>query len=80
MSNPNPVNKCKVPQKYNLYDKDMQLAKDIMKFNLMLFNKYDGKADSPEELQQRFEEYFTLCMEYGRIPTVERSCYDFWLF
>ena len=31
-----------------------ELAKEIMEFNLMLFNKYKGKAKTPEEMEQRF--------------------------
>lgn len=61
----------KVPQKINIEDKDKALAKDIMSFNLMLFNKYDGKPDNPQELADRFSDYFQLCLQYGRIPTVE---------
>lgn len=57
--------------KIDIQDKDKQLAKDIMSFNLLLFNKYNDKAKSPEELAERFSDYFLLCNEYGRIPTVE---------
>lgn len=57
--------------KVEIEDKDKQLAKDIMNFNLLLFNKYDGKPDTPEELADRFADYFQLCIQYGRIPTVE---------
>lgn len=57
--------------KIDIQDKDKQLVKDISSFNLMLFNKYNGKPDTPEELADRFADYFELCIQYGRIPTVE---------
>lgn len=57
--------------KVEIQDKDKQLAKDIMNFNLLLFNKYNGKPETADELADRFSDYFQLCIEYGRIPTVE---------
>lgn len=57
--------------KIEIQDKDKALVKEIAKFNLMLFNKYNTKPQSPEELADRFTDYFTLCMEYDQIPTVE---------
>lgn len=57
--------------KTEILDKDKALVKEIAKFNLMLFNKYNTKPQSPEELADRFTDYFTLCMEYDQIPTVE---------
>lgn len=68
--NRNPQGKG-LPQKFNIEDKDKILVKEIGNFNLMLFNKYNGKPDSPEELADRFSDYFQLCLEYNQIPTVE---------
>lgn len=59
------------PQKYEVQDKDKQIVKDIATFNLMLFNKYNGKPETPEELADRFSEYFQLCIQCNQIPTVE---------
>ena len=50
---------------------NMSLAQQIMKFNLLLMRTFDGKADTPEELADRFTTYFEMCLENGRIPTVE---------
>ena len=61
----------KVPQKINIEDKDKALVREIGNFNLMLFNKYNGKPDTPEELADRFADYFQLCIEHNQIPTVE---------
>lgn len=73
MSNPNPVRRDNISKlnKITVEDKDKKLAKEIMEFNLMLFNKYKGKANTPEEMEQRFSEYFQLCFEHSQIPTVE---------
>ena len=73
MSNPNPVRRHNISKlnKITVEDKDKELAKEIMEFNLMLFNKYKGKAKTPEEMEQRFSEYFQLCFEHSQIPTVE---------
>lgn len=68
--NRNPQGKG-LPQKFNIEDKDKILVNEIGNFNLMLFNKYNGKPDSPEELADRFSDYFQLCLEYNQIPTVE---------
>lgn len=63
--------------KYDIEDKDKQLAKDIMAFNLKLFKMYNTKPETPEELAERFATYFQMCLDEGRIPTVERfgSCF-----
>lgn len=68
--NHNPEGKG-LPTKINVADKDKALVKEISSFNLMLFNKYNTKVQTAEELADRFTDYFQLCIEYGRIPTVE---------
>ena len=55
-------------------EEDLTLAQQIMRFNLILMQKFNDKPETPEELADRFTEYFELCMQYGRIPTVERTC------
>lgn len=65
--------------RYNLDEEDMPLSKKIMKFNLLLMQTFEGKADTPEELANRFATYFEMCVENERIPTVERTCVCFWL-
>lgn len=50
---------------------NLTLAQQIMKFNLLVMRTFEGKADSPEELANRFATYFEMCLEHGRIPTVE---------
>lgn len=57
--------------KVDIQDKDKALVKEISTFNLMLFNRYNSKPDTPEELADRFSDYFQLCIDNGRIPTVE---------
>lgn len=58
---------------------NLTLAQQIMKFNLLVMQTFSGKAQTPEELADRFTEYFEMCIENGRIPTVERTCACFWL-
>ena len=71
--------------KIEIADKDKALVKEISSFNLMIFNKFNGKPDTPEELADRFSQYFQLCIDYGKIPTVEglamvsRLCYSLFL-
>ena len=65
--------------RYNLDKEDVPLSKKIMKFNLLLMQTFEGKANSPEELANRFATYFEMCIENERIPTVERTCFCFWL-
>ena len=66
--------------RYDLDEEGLSLAQQIMKFNLLVMQTFDGKADSPEELANRFATYFEMCLEHGRIPTVERTCSCFWFF
>lgn len=60
-------------------EEDLTLAQQIMRFNLILMKKFNGKPETAEELADRFTDYFEMCMEYGRIPTVERTCTCFWV-
>ena len=57
--------------RYDLDEEGLSLAQQIMKFNLLVMRTFEGKADSPEELANRFATYFEMCLEHGRIPTVE---------
>lgn len=50
---------------------NLTLAQQIMKFNLLVMQTFSGKAQTPEELADRFTEYFEMCIKNGRIPTVE---------
>ena len=52
-------------------EEDLSLAQQVMKFNLILMQKFNGKPETAEELAERFTDYFEMCMEYGRTPTVE---------
>ena len=70
MPNNNPTGKG-LPQKINIEDKDKALVREIGNFNLMLFNKYNNKPETPEELADRFAYYFQLCIQYNQVPTVE---------
>ena len=70
MPNNNPSGKG-LKTKTEILDKDKAVVREIGKFNLMLFNKYNGKPDTPQELADRFSDYFSLCMEHDQIPTVE---------
>lgn len=52
-------------------DKDRELAKKVLKFNLDIMKKATNKPKTVEELQDRFTEYFELCIEEGMPPTIE---------
>lgn len=58
-------------------EEDLSLAQQVMKFNLILMKKFQGKPENADELADRFSDYFEMCIEYGRIPTVERTCVSF---
>ena len=60
-------------------EEDLTLAQQVMKFNLILMKKFQGKPENADELADRFATYFEMCIEYGRIPTVERTCVSFWV-
>ena len=52
-------------------DKDRELAKKVLKFNLEVMQKATTKPKTVEELQDRFTEYFEKCVDEGMPPTVE---------
>lgn len=52
-------------------DKDRELSKKVLKFNLDVMKIGFEKPKTPEELQDRFVDYFTLCSNNGMPPTVE---------
>lgn len=52
-------------------DKERELAKKVLKFNLKVMQLGNGKPSSDEELQDRFTEYFELCVDQGMPPTIE---------
>ena len=66
--------------RYDLDEEGLTLAQQVMKFNLLIMNTFEGKAETREELADRFTTYFEMCLEHGRIPTVERTCSCFWFF
>ena len=57
--------------RYDLDEEGLTLAQQVMKFNLLVMQTFDGKAETREELADRFTTYFEMCLEHGRIPTVE---------
>ncbi len=64
--------KSKMPQDNRpKTDKDRELAKKVLKFNLDVMKIGFEKPKTPEELQDRFVDYFTLCSNNGMPPTVE---------
>ncbi len=52
-------------------DKDRELAKKVLKFNLKVMQLGHDKPKSPEELENRFTDYLTMCADEGMPPTVE---------
>lgn len=66
----NPTGKG-LKQIYDLDDDGLSLAQQIMSFNLEVMKTFQGKAETPEELADRFTKYFEMCLDNGRIPTVE---------
>lgn len=52
-------------------DKERELAKKVLKFNLDVMKIGFEKPKTPEELQDRFTAYFTLCSNNGMPPTIE---------
>lgn len=68
--NHNPSGKGSLVKK-QLSEEEMPLAIKIQEFNLILFKTFQGKAETPDELADRFAQYFQLCIEHKRIPTVE---------
>jgi hypothetical protein len=52
-------------------DKDRELAKKVLKFNLKVMQLGHDKPKSPEELENRFVDYLTMCADEGMPPTVE---------
>lgn len=52
-------------------DKDRELAKKVLKFNLDVMQMGIEKPKTVEELQDRFIDYFTKCTEEGMPPTIE---------
>ena len=64
---------------YDLDEEGLSLAQQIMRFNILVMKTFQGKAESAQELEDRFTTYFEMCLEHGRIPTVERTCASFWL-
>ena len=52
-------------------DKDRELAKKVLKFNLEVMQKASSKPKTVEELQDRFTEYFEKCVDEGMPPTIE---------
>lgn len=64
--------KSKMPQDNRpKTDKDRELAKKVLKFNLDVMQIGNEKPKTPEELQDRFVDYLTLCSNNGMPPTVE---------
>lgn len=52
-------------------DKDRELAKKVLKFNLKVMQMGHDKPNSVEELEDRFTEYLSMCSEESMPPTVE---------
>ena len=52
-------------------DKDRELAKKVLKFNLEVMQKATTKPKTVEELQNRFIEYFEKCVDERMPPTIE---------
>ena len=52
-------------------NKERELASKVLKFNLDVMNAGRIKPKTPEELQDRFVNYFLQCIEQGMPPTVE---------
>lgn len=52
-------------------DKDREVAKKVLKFNLEVMQMGREKPKSVEELQDRFVDYLTMCSQEGMPPTVE---------
>ena len=52
-------------------DKDKEIAKKVLKFNLEVMQMGREKPKSVEELENRFVDYLTMCSQEGMPPTVE---------
>jgi len=52
-------------------DKDKELAKKVLTFNLEVMKMGHDKPKSVEELEDRFTDYLTKCANEGMPPTVE---------
>lgn len=52
-------------------DKERELAKKVLKFNLDIMLIGNEKPKSVQELQDRFTAYFQKCVDEGMPPTVE---------
>ena len=52
-------------------DKDRELAKKVLKFNLKVMQMGHDKPNSVEELEDRFIDYLSMCSDEGMPPTVE---------
>lgn len=52
-------------------DKDKELAKKVLTFNLKVMQLGHDKPKSPEELADRFDDYLSMCAQEGMPPTVE---------
>lgn len=52
-------------------DKERELAKKVLKFNLDVMSIGRDKPQSVQELQDRFTDYFQKCVDEGMPPTVE---------
>lgn len=50
-----------------IHDGDKETT-DMLKFNLLLYDMPPFDTHDPELLKQRIQEYFDLCVEYGRRP------------
>lgn len=50
-----------------IHDGDQETT-DMLKFNLLLYDMPPFDTHDPELLKQRIQEYFDLCVEYGRRP------------
>lgn len=52
-------------------DKEREVAKKVLKFNLDIMLIGNEKPKSVQELQDRFTTYFTKCVDEGMPPTIE---------
>lgn len=52
-------------------DKERELAKKVLRFNLDIMSIGRDKPQSVQELQDRFTTYFEKCVDQGMPPTIE---------
>lgn len=61
----------------NLHDntvKDKEFVRLALALNIEIRKLgQNGKPKTPQEMQDRIDEYFQLCQSYGLNPTVERT-------